>query len=100
MDAALPIEGLIQEFSALVEAEDFEGAEELMAQALGSQPNYEPFLHYQLGRMYIQWNKMSSAVNHLGKAAELAQARADALFLLQVVEELRLARKRQAEQCP
>lgn len=100
MDASFPLAGLIEEFNMLIDAQDYEGAEELLLMHLGSQPRFEPFLHFQMGRMYSEWNKMSSALNHFTKAAELSKAAADELFLLQVLDEIKRARKRQAEQAP
>lgn len=100
MDAALALTGLIQEFNLLLGAQDFEGAEELAAGALGRDRRSDSYLHYYLGRMYAQWNKLTSAVNHLTQAAELAKSGGDDLFLLQVVEELKLAKQRQLTQRP
>ncbi len=100
MDAALSLAGLVEEFNALVEAQDFEGAEELLAQAISQHSKHEPYLHFQMGRMYLQWNKLSSAINHLSKAAEMAKQNSDEFFVLQVVEELKLAKKRQVGQRP
>jgi hypothetical protein len=100
MDAPLTLARLMEEFSALLESHDFEGAEELLSISIGSWPKNEAFLHFQFGRLYRAWNKMSSAVNHLTKAAELTNSAADEILLIQVVEELKLARKRQFEQTP
>lgn len=100
MDATFSLARLIEEFNALCEAKDFEGAEELLAGALARQPQHEPFLHYQFGKLYAQWNKLSSAVNHLTRAAELANGKRDEIFMIQVVEELKQARNRQLMQQP
>ncbi|MBX3020914.1 MAG: hypothetical protein KF799_04495 [Bdellovibrionales bacterium] len=100
MDAAFPLAGLISEFNELTEARDFEGAEELLSGALSASSQYEAFLHFQLGRLYTQWNKMTSAVNHLSRASELAFAASDHILLLQISEELKTAKRRQAGQRP
>lgn len=102
MDVALTLEGLISDLNDLLEVDDFEGAEALMLIALASPLHIEReyFLHYQLGRVYSQWNKMSSSIAHYGLAAELAYQRADEVFLLQIREDLKSAKKRQHEQKP
>jgi hypothetical protein len=100
MDAPLTLAGLNEEFNVLIENHDFEGGEELLSFAMGTMPKHQAFFHFQLGRMYVRWNKMSSALAHLGKAAELAQKNADEILALQIVEELRSARKIQSEQQP
>jgi hypothetical protein len=98
MDAAFSVEGLIAEFQELVSAGDREGAEELLASALGRDPAADAYLHLQFGRLYRDWNKLTSAVNHLHKAAELASA--DRLLLLQIADELKGVRRRQSLQTP
>ena len=100
MDAEIPIEGLIEEFNGLLSEGDFEGAEELLAGAVGGSPHFQGFLHYQYGRLYKQWNKLSSAIVHLTTAAEMAQVANDRLFVLQVLEELKDAKRRQLGQRP
>lgn len=98
MDAPLTLKGLMEELAALLEGGDFPGAEELLARALSAMPvQYEPFLHLQFGRLYARWNKLTSALNHFGRAAELAR---DEMLLVQIVEEIRAAKHRQAEQAP
>lgn len=101
MDASFSPSGLIEELNGLIDDGDFEGAEEVLTSALASAPaRYESFFHYQLGRIYSKWNKMTSAVNHLSRAAELAHSSGDEIFLLQVSEELRSARAKQDLQKP
>src|SRR5262249_21854310 len=100
MDAPLTLAGLIEELNVLLDGKDFEGGEELLSQAIGFMPKHEAFLHFQFGKMYVRWNKMSSALAHLGKAAELAKMKEDETLAVQIVEELRNARKAQAEQTP
>ena len=100
MDAAFALEGIITEFGELLEAHDFEGAEELISAALSSTPDYQALLHYQMGRLYRRWNKLTSALNHLGLAAELAHAANEKIFLIQVMDELRACRDAQARQRP
>lgn len=100
MDASLTLEGLIAELDPLLESEDFEGAEALLLTGLGYHPGREYFLHYQLGRVYVRWNKMSSALAHLMTAAELAFVADEDVFLIQIRDEIRHAKKRQAEQAP
>ncbi|MGZ3721414.1 MAG: hypothetical protein ACXVA9_00705 [Bdellovibrionales bacterium] len=100
MDAPLTLTGLIEELHGLLENRDYEGGEELLSQAFGNMPKHEAFIHFQFGKMYVRWNKMSSAVVHLGRAAELAKAREDEMLTVQIVEELRNARRLQAEQAP
>lgn len=109
MDASFPVAGLIEEFEALLETCDFEGAEELLAGALsgpgiesgaGISVGLEAFYHFQYGRLYSRWNKLTSAVNHLQRAAELAKSRGDELFVIQVVSELKAVKARQVGQRP
>ena len=100
MDAAFAITGLIEEFESLIEEGDFEGAEELLAQSLDRAPQLEAFFHFQYGRLYSRWNKLTSAVNHLNRAAELSKSRGDELFTIQVVMELKSVKDRQAAQRP
>ena len=100
MDAAFPITGLIEEFESLIAEGDFEGAEELLAQSMGQAPQLEAFFHFQYGRLYSKWNKLTSAQNHLLKAAELAKLRGDELFTIQVVSELKVVKDKQAAQKP
>ena len=100
MDASFTLEGLVEEFESLVDTGDFEGAEELLTQALGARPKLEAFFHYQYGRLYSRWNKLSSAQNHLHKAVELAKLTGDDLFAIQVVSELKAVKERQASQRP
>lgn len=81
-----------------MEESDFEGAEELLSSALGSHPEWAGFIHFHFGRVYRRWNKLSSAVQHLNRAVEAAVG--NELFLIQVLDELREARKAQVEQRP
>ena len=97
MDAAFTLTRLMDELAALSEGGDFAGAEELLSSSLSLFPQHEPFLHLQLGRLYIRWNKLTSALNHLGRAAELSR---DEILIAQVVEEVRVARTRQTGQTP
>jgi len=100
MDAPLTLTGLIEELNILLEGRDFEGGEELLSAAIGNMAKHEAFLHYQFGKMYVRWNKMSSALVHLGRAAEIAKLKDDETLAVQIIEELRNARKIQAEQAP
>lgn len=100
MDAPLTLAGLSEELNVLLDGKDYEGSEELLSQAMGFMPKHEAFLHFQFGRLYVRWNKMSSAINHLGRAAELAKLKEDETLAVQIVEELRNARRAQAEQMP
>ncbi len=90
----------MESFGSLLESGDFEGAEEILASGMGASPKYAPFIHLQYGRLYTRWNKLSSAINHLVKAAELAKAGGDEMFLIQVTEELKWVKKRQSTQTP
>ena len=111
MDATFALAGLVEEFSQLLEDGDFAGGEELLTGALGScrqgaragagGPSLEEaFLHLQFGKLYGQWNKLSSSLNHLTLAAEIAHSRADSFLLLQIQTELRQVRHRQKDQKP
>jgi hypothetical protein len=100
VDAAFSVAGIIEEFEALVSGGDFEGAEELLAQSMGASPQLEAFFHFQYGRLYSRWNKLTSALNHLLKAAELSKLRGDELFTIQVVSELKSVKEKQAAQKP
>lgn len=87
----------MEEIAALTESGDFVGAEELLTYSLGALTKHEAFIHFQFGRLYIRWNKMTSALNHLGRAAELSR---DEVLIAQVVEEVRRAKGLQALQLP
>jgi tetratricopeptide (TPR) repeat protein len=101
LDAPLTLTGLIEELNTLLEGDDYEGGEELLAQAFGQLPaKHEAFLHFQFGKVYVRWNKLSSALEHFGKAAELSKISGDEMLMIQAVEELRQAKKLQAEQAP
>jgi hypothetical protein len=90
---------LIEEFHALIAGGDMGGAEELLSAAFGrGEPREDAFLHLQMAKLYQRWNKLSSAVNHLHRAVELA---ADDRFLkLQIVDELASTRRQQELQRP
>lgn len=103
MDVEIPASGLssiIEDFERHLESGDFEGAEEILAAAIGGQPRLEAFYHFQFGRLYSRWNKLTSAINHLIKSAELAKTAGDEIFLIQVSVELKSAKDRQASQKP
>lgn len=106
MDAEIPASGLssvqsiIEVFEAHLESGDFQGAEEILAAAIGGGSRLEAFYHFQFGRLYGRWNKLTSAINHLSKSAELAKSAGDELFLIQVSTELKSAKDRQASQRP
>jgi hypothetical protein len=100
MDATLAFEGIISDFNALLESRDFEGAEETLVAALTTHREWEPLIHFQLGRLYRRWNKLSSSINHLTRAVEVLSQSSERLFLLQVTEELKLARQEQLLQRP
>lgn len=100
MDATYTLARLSEELSGLLEECDFEGAEELLTSAMGSLPKHEPYLHFQLGRVYSRWNKLSSAVLHLSKAAELAHVSENEMLMAQVIEELSRTKKKQFTQMP
>lgn len=101
MDASFPLARLIEEFGDLLDRRDYQGAEELLAGALGQAPcaEHAAFLHLYYGRLYRRWNKLTSAIHHLNHAAELAAAR-DQFLTIQIVEELRAARQDQDAQRP
>ena len=97
MDAQIPAQGLIEEADALIEGGDFEGAEEVLSRGLAATPESAAFFHFQLGRLYARWNKLSSAVVHFHHAIDKAR---DSLFGLQVAQELKMVRERQLAQKP
>ncbi len=100
MDASLTLARLNENVSSLIEDGDFEGAEEMLSAALVESPQHSPFLHLQMGRMYRRWNKLSSAIHHLHHAVEAAQAQGNNLFLIQILDELNIAKKDQRDQLP
>lgn len=101
MDASFALTGLIEEFTQSLDQGDFEGAEEILSGALSTLPSqYEAFVHFQMGRLYNRWNKLTSSLNHLSLAAELAHKSQDQLFLLQVREELKAVKNAQTFQRP
>lgn len=103
MDAAFSLAGLTEDLSALLEAEDLEGAEELLTRGLAASAGGSPvetFLHFQMGRLYVRWNKLTSAIQHLALAAEQAKQKSDEVLLFQILEEFKLAKGRQITQRP
>ena len=103
MDAALALAGLIAEFGDLLEVRDFEGGEAVLTLALERAPvAYAPFVHFQFARLYREWNKLTSAIDHLNRATEFGAAPGglDPMMRLQITEELKLLKNRQATQKP
>jgi hypothetical protein len=100
MDAALFAAGLIEEFNVLLDQSDFDGAEGILALGYERQPELAAFFHFHSAQLYKRWNKLTSAIHHLIKAAELSKAKGDELFLIQILEELKRVRRLQAEQQP
>lgn len=100
MDVEIPLEGLMHTLSDLVEGGDFEGAEAHLNSCLSEASQYEALLHLEFGRLYARWNKMSSAIAHLTKAAEIAHSKNDQSLLLQIRMELKSAKRMQSEQKP
>ena len=100
MDVEISIEGLITPFNELLESGDFEGAEAHLASSLGQYPSLQALIHFQFGRLYVRWNKLSSAMSHLGTAAELAHAANDHVLLSIVQLEFKSARQIQVGQKP
>lgn len=98
MDAAFTLARLSEELAQLLEDEDFAGAEEFLSSHLGAHPQWAAFIHFQLGRLYRRWNKLTSAMNHLHHAMDAAFK--NELFLVQVLEELNSVRREQKEQRP
>ena len=70
MNGAFEESALSEEVLHLVANRDYDGAEELLYQALGRFPTQSTFIHFQFGRLYGQWNKLSSALAHFNLAIE------------------------------
>ena len=100
MSSSQDLAQLIEEYQALVEAKDFEGAEAVLSVGLEQTPQYEAFLHFQFGLLYSAWNKLTSAINHLNRAIEILDPEMDATLWIQVTGELKSARRHQADQQP
>ena len=100
MDEALALARLIEEFNLCREQGDQEGAEAVLYSALELGPDFEAFVHFQFGRLYGEWNKLTSAINHLSRAAELLDTRRDVTLWIQVTGEIESLRQRQALQKP
>lgn len=100
MDVEISVEGLISPFNELLEAGDFEGAEAHLSAGLALFPELHALVHFQFGRLYLKWNKLSSAVSHLGTAAELAHSSKDLVLLSIIQIELKSARQNQLGQKP
>ena len=98
MDATFSLTRLSEDLSSLVEGGDFEGAEEFLSGCLGQYPDMSAYFHFQLGRLYHRWNKLSSAVQHLNFAVDAAAG--NELFLVQVLDELNSVKKVQRVQRP
>lgn len=98
MDATLTLTRLSEDLAVLLEDGDFEGAEEMLSASLSLHPEWGGFIHFQLGRVYRRWNKLSSAVQHLNYAVDAAVG--NEMFLVQVLDELNQARRDQKLQRP
>lgn len=83
-----------------MDQQDLEGAEGFLSAALAGPSSVQLMAHYQLGRLYLDWNKLSSAIAHLEQAVDLAQSEKENLFLIQIMSELERAKKIQRSQCP
>jgi hypothetical protein len=89
--ASARLETLVAEFLA---RSDFEGAENLLLDSLSSEP--AEVVHLQLGRLYLRWNKLTSAVNHFHHAL----ATADEPLVREILRDLDRARALRSEQRP
>ena len=99
MDATFALEGLVAAFGDLVANRDFEGAENLLLRALDEAPaQARPFVHVQFGRLYREWNKLTSAIDHLHRAVETVGL--DPFLRMQATEELKTLKQAQAAQRP
>lgn len=98
MDAPFSAAGIVESLEALIGSGDFDGAEELLFHAMEKAPKLEAFFHFQFSRLYVKWNKLTSAQNHVLRAIDLSHE--DELFKIQLVSELKSIKARQAEQCP
>jgi hypothetical protein len=98
MDAPLTLEGLDELVNFLITDGDYEGAEEILYSALGTMPENEKHIHFHFGKIYAKWNKLSSAMNHLGKALELSAG--DEQFITQVEREIKRVKVLQLGQKP
>ncbi len=100
MDVTFSLTRITEEVGALIEEGDFEGAEEYLSARLACEPRFQCFIHYQLGRLYRRWNKLSSAIQHFNQAIEGALADRNEIFVAQILEELNLAKSEQRSQKP
>ena len=100
MDVALTLKRLNEDLSSLIEGGDFEGAEEFLSASLGNHPEYHAFIHFQFGRLYHRWNKLSSAIHHLHHAVDLTIAQGNELYLVSILDELNAVKRRQSDQRP
>ena len=99
MDAALDAAELAAALGALLEEKDFDGAEVLLTNALFAAPaTSRAFLHVQFARLYRDWNKLTSAIDHLHRAIEIEGL--DPFLKLQILEDLKQTRARQGLQRP
>ena len=98
MDAPLTFTGLMTDFNSLFGTGDFTGAEELLEIGLGQFADKAAFFHFQFGRLYQQWNKLTSATNHLYRAIDLSGG--DETLRVQILDELRRTREQQLLQQP
>lgn len=104
MDASLALAGIIDSYTQAMVEQDFLGAEVLLNQGLTvcrlSTGSSEAFLHFYFGKLYREWNKLSSSLNHLQLAAELAHANSDHLLLIQIQQELKTVQDHRVQQRP
>jgi thioredoxin-like negative regulator of GroEL len=90
---------LIDALDQLLTNRDFEGAETLLYDALASWPvKRHAELHLHLARVYRAWNKLTSAIDHVMRAAE--RGTTDAGVRRQIDEQLASLRRAQSEQNP
>lgn len=91
---------LSEQLEVMLAESDYSGAETILERMVEANQWNPAVLHLQFGRLYKQWNKLTSALNHLVKAAELANRQADELLVMQIREEIRFIKRHQSAQCP
>ena len=98
MDAALAAAGLDQALAELLANRDFDGAETLLYDALTRAPaELRAEVHLALARVYAAWNKLTSAIDHVLRAAEGAS---DPGLRRRIEDQLTTLRRAQATQDP
>ena len=99
MDATFDAAQLASAVAEYLDDRDYEGAEVFLTLALVDAPaTPRTFLHLQFAKLYREWNKLTSALDHLHRAVEIEGV--DVFLRVQILDELKSLKSRQTAQRP